>query len=274
MNKATNVLTVEEAAAQASYPLFVPFIMAGDPDEEATISIALSLQEAGAHILELGIPYSDPLADGPLLQRSAQRALKGGMSLKGALRTIRTMRERGLTIPVVVFSYVNPVLRMGEETFVKEAASAGANGVLIPDLPMEESSFISELAKEKELSVISLVAPTSAHRIEKIASQAQGFLYCVSSLGVTGTRDAFPDEAYAFIRKVKEASTVPVAVGFGISNRRQVELLDGVSDGIVVGSAIMKIVEQQQEALVSAEKTEREQALNEIKTFVSELISS
>ncbi|RSL33454.1 tryptophan synthase subunit alpha [Salibacterium salarium] len=266
------ITKVEEAASKAEYPLFIPFIMAADPDSQTTIDIALQLQEAGAHILELGIPYSDPLADGPLLQRSAKRALEQGMSLEKAMMLVPEMRKRGLTIPVIIFTYYNPVMRMGQESFLDKVKEQGADGVLIPDLPFEESRELNNAAQTRGLANISLVAPTSSSRIKKIAESAEGFLYCVSSLGVTGTRDSFPPEAYTFIENVKENSRVPVAVGFGISKQEQVERLRGVCDGVIVGSAIMKTVEDNISRLSDQET--RQNALNDIKSFVSSLISS
>ncbi|SDH07398.1 tryptophan synthase, alpha chain [Alteribacillus persepolensis] len=268
-----NRLTVYEAAHNADYPLFIPFIMAGDPTRSATVDLALQLQEAGAHILELGIPYSDPLADGPVLQRSAKRALQQGMSLKSAMDLIPEMRKRGLTIPVVVFTYYNPVFQMGMESFLETANEKGADGVLVPDLPFEESQDFTALAKDYQLANISLVAPTSTTRVHKIASHAEGFLYCVSSLGVTGTREVFPQEAYDFIHTVKEHSAVPVAVGFGISKPEHVQSLSGICSGVIVGSAIMKLVEKHANELAAGEEKKKE-ALQEIKTFVSTLISS
>ncbi|WP_240375583.1 tryptophan synthase subunit alpha [Bacillus piscicola] len=263
---------VYEAAATAEYPLFIPFIMAGDPDAETTIELALAMEEAGAHILELGIPYSDPLADGPALQRSALRALKQGMNLRAAMNLVPAMRQRGLSIPVIIFTYYNPVLQMGETAFLDYAKEVEADGVLIPDLPFEESEKVNAHAKERGLVNISLVAPTSSTRIKKIAERAEGFLYCVSSLGVTGTRESFPPEAFTFIETVKQNSAVPVAVGFGISKKEHVKGLAESCDGVIVGSAIMRQVEERLESLTDSK--DREKALTEIKTFVSSLISS
>ena len=256
------------AAQNAPYPLFIPFITAGDPNPEVTVDLALMLQEAGAHIIELGVPYSDPLADGPIIQRSAQRALAQGMSLSKAIDLVPKMREKGLTIPVIIFTYYNPVLQLGEETFLQRVRESKADGVLIPDLPFEESESLASQAKSLGLANISLVAPTSDKRIDEIASRAEGFLYCVSSTGVTGVRDHFPPEAYTFIKRVKESTAIPVAVGFGISKRAHVESLKGVADGVIVGSAIMKKVEE------VYGKNAGESELDQIKAFVSSLISS
>lgn len=263
---------VYEAATSANYPLFIPFITAGDPTPEITVDIALMLQEVGAHIIELGVPYSDPLADGPVIQRSAARALKQGMSLTKAIELVPKMREKGLTIPVVIFTYYNPVLQLGEETFLERVRESGADGVLIPDLPFEESESLQRIANSLGLANISLVAPTSDKRIEQIAKQAEGFLYCVSSTGVTGIRDHFPPEAYTFIERVKKSANIPVAVGFGISKPSHVQSLKGVADGVIVGSAIMKKVEELYGKEANASSGEKE--LEALKAFVTSLISS
>ena len=164
---------------------FIPFIVAGDPSEEVTIDLAIALEQAGATILELGVPYSDPLADGPIIQRAASRALKQGMTLTTALELIGRMRKKGVKIPIIVFTYYNPVLQLGEERFFALAQQNGANGVLIPDLPFEESEHMRMLGDAYDIPYISFVALTSHERIAMIASQAKSFLYCVSSLLLT-----------------------------------------------------------------------------------------
>ncbi|MDE5411916.1 tryptophan synthase subunit alpha [Alkalihalobacillus sp. MEB203] len=253
-------------------PLFIPFIMAGDPTPEATIELALTLQESGAHGLELGIPYSDPLADGPVIQRAAKRALAHKMSLKRALELVPIMRERGLGIPVIVFTYYNPVLQFGEREFMNKAKECGVDGLLVPDIPFEESEELAQLCEENELQFISLVAPTSKQRIEKIAKSAKGFIYCVSSLGVTGVRNEFHPKVYEFLEDVRSYSKVPVVVGFGISNNEQVQQLQSHCDGVIVGSAIIREVEKVKE-LLEDEKL-RKDGLFHIKRFVLSLISS
>ncbi|WP_051529972.1 tryptophan synthase subunit alpha [Anoxybacteroides tepidamans] len=249
--------------------MFIPFIVAGDPHPDLTIELALELQQAGADILELGVPYSDPLADGPTIQRAAARALKGGMTLPKAIELVSLMRKKGVKIPIIIFTYYNPVLQLGEEFFFALAKENGVDGVLIPDLPFEESEPIRRLSASTGLSLISLVAPTSKQRIEKIASSAQGFLYCVSSLGVTGMRDTLPDELEAFLSEVKRYSRVPAAVGFGISTSEQVSMLKHCSDGIVIGSALVQKVEQLLDAL-QREETKQE-ALSEFRRYVQML---
>jgi tryptophan synthase alpha chain len=252
--------------------LFIPFITAGDPSAEATVEIALMLEEAGADLLELGIPYSDPLADGPTIQEASKRALEGGMTLEGAMKLVPIMRERGLTIPVVVFTYFNPLLQYGEERFTRVASEMGIDGILVPDLPYEESEDLTNLCAENELALISLVAPTSKARIQKIAKRAQGFLYCVSSLGVTGERKKIDERVYEFLRTVKTSSPVPVAVGFGISSSEQVREMHNHADGVIVGSALVAEIAKHKDAL--NDEKNRKDALLQLKTFVTSLISS
>ncbi len=261
-----------DIATNTDQPLFIPFITAGDPTGEATVDIALTLEEAGASILELGIPYSDPLADGPTIQAASKRALNGGMTLEAALNLVPKMRERGLTIPVIIFTYFNPLLQYGEERFVNEAAELGIDGLLVPDLPYEESNYLDKLCDDHDLSLISLVAPTSKQRMVKIAKRAKGFLYCVSSLGVTGARNELDPRVYDFLKTVREASSIPTAVGFGISSAEQVKVMQEYADGVVVGSALVTVIGEQEEALKNEET--RPAALMKIKTFVSSLISS
>ncbi|WP_257008291.1 tryptophan synthase subunit alpha [Bacillus sp. FJAT-45350] len=261
-----------EACVKDQRNLFIPFIMAGDPHPDVTIELALILEEAGANVIELGIPYSDPLADGPVIQESAKRALANGTTLENAMGLVPKMRERGLTIPVVVFTYYNPLLQFGEERFIAEAAKYGVDGLLVPDLPHEESESLRQMCHDNQISYISLVAPTSNARIEMIASQAEGFLYCVSSLGVTGVRDHFDDKVYDFLSTVRKHSTAPIAVGFGISKREQVEALAPYCDGIIVGSAIIRLVEQNKELLINEKN--RKEGLLKIKRYIESLISS
>ncbi|MCC3358331.1 tryptophan synthase subunit alpha [Bacillus sp. REN16] len=251
--------------------LFIPFIVAGDPHPDVTIEIALSLQEAGASILELGIPYSDPLADGPVIQRASARALKNGVTLKNSMNLVSKMRKKGLKIPVIIFTYFNPMLQLGEENFFALARQNGIDGLLVPDLPFEESEDLRRRCENEGLKFISLVAPTSSSRIEKIASHAQGFLYCVSSLGVTGVRNSLNNEVYSFLQEVKRHSdNIPVAVGFGISNSSQVEVLKDHCDGVIMGSALIQKIEELLPELENEET--RTAALYHFKNFVSDVL--
>ncbi|RXJ03956.1 tryptophan synthase subunit alpha [Anaerobacillus alkaliphilus] len=260
-----------EIATSKAKQLFIPFIMAGDPSAELTIEIALTLQKAGADILELGVPYSDPLADGPVIQQAALRALEGKMNLEKAIQLVPLMRDRGLTIPVIIFTYYNPVLQLGEDKVLSMLNQNQIDGILIPDLPFEESRSLSDKCEQVGLPLISLVAPTSKERVQMIANEASGFLYCVSSLGVTGVRKEMDDGIYQFLGEVRKHSKVPVAVGFGISNREQVTLLSPHCDGIIVGSALIKLIETKKSELLDS--NQREKALSEIKTFVYSIIS-
>ncbi|SFK22985.1 tryptophan synthase, alpha chain [Halobacillus dabanensis] len=249
--------------------LFIPFIVAGDPTPDYTVEFALRLQAEGADILELGVPYSDPLADGPTIQRAAKRALNAGMSLRKAIQLVPELRKQGLEIPVVIFTYYNPVLQIGHEDFFDLLEDNGVEGVLIPDLPFEESEEIRSLAEKKAIEFISLVAPNSDQRIKQIAENAKGFLYCVSSLGVTGERKDISSDVQTFIEKVKEHSKVPVAVGFGISTNDHVNLVRNYADGVIIGSKIIRLIEDE---LENIENEDPHTALENFTQSIRELI--
>jgi tryptophan synthase alpha chain len=261
-----------DQATAANKHLFIPFIMAGDPTPELTVDLGLLMETSGADILELGIPYSDPLADGPVIQAAAIRALAQGMNLEKAMGLVSKMREKGLTIPVIIFTYYNPVLQLGEDKLFKLMHEHQIDGILIPDLPFEESQHLAKRCDEEKLPFISLVAPTSKERVEKIAKNAKGFLYCVSSLGVTGVRKEINPQINEFLKEVKKYSNVPVAVGFGISNPEQVEKLKPHCDGVIVGSALVKMIESKKIEMLDKKTVEK--AFSEIKTFVNSLTIS
>jgi tryptophan synthase alpha chain len=243
---------------------FIPFITAGDPDSETTVEMALMLQDLGASVIELGVPYSDPLADGPVIQRASIRALESGMSLEKAMHLVPVMREKGLDIPVIIFTYYNPLLQLTEDRFFRKAEACDIDGLLVPDLPFEESVSLRRRCREAGVKYISLVAPTtSMKRLAGIGREAEGFLYCVSSLGVTGERDHFHPDVHRFLARVRSASHIPIAVGFGISSRRQIEALRGTVDGFIVGSAIVKEMEARIERL--RERDARRAAVEEIR---------
>jgi len=223
---------------------FIPFIIAGDPNEEITIALALSLQKYGATAIELGVPYSDPLADGPVIQRSSIRARENGMNIEKAICLGKKLRKNGVKIPIILFTYFNPVLQLGENRFFTLMQQNEFDGLLIPDLPFEESYYLREKCLAHHIDLISMVAPTSTNRIEKIAKNAIGFLYCVSSLGVTGERAKFNEQIKNFIQQVKTYSSVPVIVGFGISKREHVETFNQICDGVIIGSAIIRKIEE------------------------------
>jgi tryptophan synthase alpha chain len=259
------------AAFKGGTPAFIPFVTAGYPSPDVTVELALTLEEAGAALLELGVPYSDPLADGPTIQRASAQALSHGITIQRTLELAAAMRAAGLRIPVILFTYINPVLQYGPERIFKEMAEAGVDGILIPDLPMEEAEEIEQLAEQYGRPLISLVAPTSEQRVEMIASRAKGFLYCVSSLGVTGTRAALDPGLSSFLTRVREHASVPVAVGFGISSPEQVRTVVSHSDGYIVGSALLEKIAEAEPSLNNP--LTRKEGFRIIKRFVKQLQS-
>ncbi|GAK11214.1 LOW QUALITY PROTEIN: tryptophan synthase alpha chain [Geomicrobium sp. JCM 19039] len=263
---------VERAAREAKGQLFIPYIVAGDPTPEATVKLVSMLETSGAHIVELGVPYSDPLADGPTIQNAAKRALDGGMSLNHVFSLVEDIRARGVHIPIILFCYINPLLKYGIKDAIKKVKEVGVDGWLIPDLPFEENEEIKRTCQEHETELISLVAPTSKHRVQKIAEQAEGFLYCVSSLGVTGVRESLDPNLTEFVTTVERYSSVPMAVGFGISTREHVKTIHKQGYGAVVGSKIVSEINERNEALCSSQ--EQDEAIEEIKTIVQSLVSS
>lgn len=256
---------------QLKNDLFVPYIMAGDPSMEVTIDIALSLQEAGVDAIEWGVPFSDPLADGPVIQAAGERSRKQGTTLLKTISGVKEARRRGLTIPVVLFTYINPILAFGEDVIIREMKEADIDGLLIPDLPIEESESIREKCRKNEIAYISLITLSSQTRLQKICPQGEGFLYFVSSLGVTGARNIFSETVGESIATVRELSPVPVLVGFGIAQREHVRFFNKMSDGVIVGSALVTFIHEREALLL--QETGKENALSEIKTFVRQLIS-
>jgi tryptophan synthase alpha chain len=221
----------------------VAYITAGDPSFGATLKFVLALAEAGADVIELGVPFSDPLADGPTIQRASERALKAGASLAKVLDLVREIRKSS-EVPLVLFSYYNPVFQMGLEKFASTAASAGADGVLITDLTPEESDDYRRILAAQNLDSIFLAAPTSTdERLAKIAAVSSGFLYLVSRTGVTGAKDTLPDDLPALLRRTRSVTRLPIAVGFGISLPAHVSMLGGLADAAVVGSALVSEIE-------------------------------
>lgn len=229
-----------ELASQGRCAL-MPFVMAGDPDLETTASTLLALQEAGADLIELGIPYSDPLADGPVIQAAASRALAAGTTPAAALALLERLRGQ-LTIPVVLFTYSNPLLNRGMEAFCDAAAAAGAAGLVVPDLPLEEAEKLSALAAARGLDLVLLVAPTTPpERMARIHAASRGFTYLVSVTGVTGVRSALQERVGGLVGQLKAQGGTPVAVGFGISAPEQArQVRDWGADGAIIGSALVK----------------------------------
>jgi tryptophan synthase alpha chain len=221
----------------------VAYITAGDPTLAASEQIALAAAEAGADVIELGVPFSDPVADGPTIQRASERALRAGATLKGVIDLARKIRKHS-NVPLVLFSYYNPLLQMGTEKFAAAAADAGVDGALATDLTPEESVEYRKVLRAHNLDTIFLVAPTSTdQRIEQIARVSSGFLYLISRTGVTGAREALPEDLPALVRRVRKFTSLPIAVGFGISLPTHVTVLGGIADAAVVGSALVREVE-------------------------------
>jgi len=226
-------------AKRESRAAFIPYITAGDPNLEATVELVRGLARAGADVIELGVPFSDPIADGPTNQRAAERALASGTTLGGVLATVEVLRQ-DLEIPIVLFTYANPVVRYDIGRFAEDAAAAGIDGVLFTDVPAEEIAPFEEQLGESGLDLIMLVTPTSDRRRMKAAARlGGGFLYLVSRTGVTGAREDLDAELAGNVRTARKASKLPVAVGFGISSPEQVGRVAALADGVVVGSAIV-----------------------------------
>lgn len=229
----------------------IAYLTAGFPDPARTPELLRMLADAGADVLELGVPFSDPLADGPTIQRASQRAIEAGASLPRALEALERFREAYDT-PVVVFSYLNPLLAYGVERFARDAAAAGAEGVLVTDLPVGEDPEVESFLESSPLALVRLVAPTTGpERALDIARRAQGFLYYISRTGVTGATATLRDELAREVRALRDVATVPVAVGFGISSPEQAAAVSRLADGVVVGSAIIEALEQEGPAAAS-----------------------
>ena len=222
----------------------VAYITAGDPSIDATEKFVLALAQAGADVIELGVPFSDPLADGPTIQRASERALKSGTTLASVIDLVRRIRQCS-QVPLILFSYYNPILQMGLEKFAQDASAAGADGVLATDLTPEESADYRRIMAAHHLDTVFLGAPTSTdERLAKIAEVSSGFLYLISRTGVTGAKDALPDDLPGLLRRARAVTQLPLAVGFGISLPGHVSVLGGLADAAVIGSALVSEIEQ------------------------------
>jgi tryptophan synthase alpha chain len=223
---------------------FIPFIMAGDPDLVTTELLLVELAAAGADIIELGVPFSDPVADGKVIQRASERALRKGVTVSDALRCISNTKQH-VDVPIVLFSYLNPILKFGKDRLVNEAKQAGVDAVLVTDLIPEEAGGWLETFRADGMDLIFLVAPTTSdERLARIAQQAGGFIYAVSRAGVTGARNEMPRDAEALVKRVRTVSDLPVAVGFGISTAEQIRQVWRFADAAVIGSAIVSEIEK------------------------------
>jgi tryptophan synthase alpha chain len=247
----------------------IPFVTVGDPDFDTSLEIIKRLEQAGADMIELGVPYSDPLADGPVIQRASERALRGSITLTDCIHMAERAREEGVQIPLILFTYFNPVLQFGLEPFFELIIRKGISGLIIPDLPIEEDEEVRAMAEAANIHLIPLVAPTSKDRVTRISKKARGFVYCVSSLGVTGVRSDFHSDIDQFLSTVREATDLPIGIGFGISSREQVERFESVCDAVIVGSAIVRQIEETVPLL--EQPATREKGLETIGRFVASL---
>ncbi|MFQ5778311.1 MAG: tryptophan synthase subunit alpha [Terriglobia bacterium] len=231
-------------ARRGRSPALVAYVTAGDTSLKFTEALVLRLAKAGVDVIELGVPFSDPIADGPVIQRASQRALRAGTTLSDVLKLAARIR-REIPVPLVLFSYYNPVLQLGLERFAERAAAAGINGVLITDLAPEEAEAFVRVLRRHRMDTVFLAAPTSTNqRLKTIARLSRGFLYVISRRGTTGMRAEVPGEVKELVKRVRRATALPLAVGFGISRPEHVAALDGVTDGVVVGSALVECCER------------------------------
>jgi len=226
-------------------PALVAYVTCGDPDLATTRDIVLAAIEAGADVIELGVPFSDPVADGPVIQRASERALRHGTTLAQVLTLAAELRQHAQSTGLIVFSYLNPILRMGLEKFFKVARAAGVDGALVTDLPVEEAGEYLRDMRAHDLAPVFLAAPTSTdERLKRIAQASQGFVYAVSRTGVTGQRQRLADDARKLVRRLRRATKLPIALGFGISTAEQFAEVGKFADAVVVGSAIVDMIER------------------------------
>lgn len=222
-------------------PAFMPYSVLGYPTRQAGLEVVKALAQGGADLLELGLPFSDPLADGPTIQAATQKSLENGTTVKDCLAMVRELRQEGVDTPALLMGYINPMLAYGLESFVADAAAAGVDGLIVPDLPPEEAAELEAVCADHGLALVYLLAPTSPfERIELVAAKSQGFIYLVSLTGVTGARTDLPPDLAEFVQRVREQTDKPLAVGFGIGNGSQAQAVGQVADGVIVGSALVR----------------------------------
>jgi len=232
-------------AQQQGRAALMPYFTLGFPDPQTSLAVVQAITSAGADLVELGIPFSDPLADGPTVQHSTQVALEHGMTVQRCLEMTAALRQQGVQQPLLLMGYYNPILAYGIQRFAQDAAAAGADGFIIPDLPPEEAGALKAACREYDLALVFLLAPTTTtQRMQEVTSQTTGFLYLVSLAGVTGARDSLPADLEAFVRMVRQSASTPIAVGFGISTAAQAQAVGQMADGVIVGSALVRVVEK------------------------------
>lgn len=238
IEKAFEVLKEENKKA------FIPYVMSGDKSLEHTKEVIYKLDEMGATVIELGVPFSDPVADGPTIQQAGLKALKNKVTLKAIISMVKEIREK-CEVPLILMTYVNPILQYGIEKFAIDCKSVGVDGVIIPDLPMEELDLVEKQLKENEIAIIPLVAPTTGiERVKELIRKGSGFVYTVTVAGVTGARKNLSNEVLELLDKVKSVSDLPVVAGFGISSVEQIKEINNHCDGVVVGSRIVQLLEE------------------------------
>jgi tryptophan synthase alpha chain len=247
-------------AREAGRPILAPFMTVGYPDLDSSVEIAEAILQSGADLIELGVPFSDPLAEGPTIQMSSQHALRQGITLQGCISAVRRLRKREPDAPVLLMGYYNPFLRPGLERFVEEAADAGVDGLIVPDLPPEEAGPLHEICLRHGVHLVPLLAPTSTtDRIKQACQYAGGFIYCVSLMGVTGARTGLREGLADFVDSIRNETDLPILVGFGISTPAHVKEVSGFADGAIVGSALI-------DAIAAVPKAQAVQAAREFVT--------
>ncbi|MCL2387893.1 MAG: tryptophan synthase subunit alpha [Defluviitaleaceae bacterium] len=237
MNRISNAFGKKSEDKKA----LISFIMGGDPDIETTEKLIIAMEESGVDLFEIGIPFSDPAADGIVIQQASVRALSRGCTADDLLNMVKRLREK-VTAPIVFLTYANSIFAYGKERFMERCKDCGVDGVIVPDIPYEEKDELAEVCEKYNIAQIAIIAPTSNERIETIATHAEGFLYCVSTLGVTGIRDEIRTNMTEIVNKVRKVSSIPCAVGFGISTPEQARDMASVSDGAIIGTALVKII--------------------------------
>ena len=232
-----------DAARRERRTAVIPYVTVGFPTLADTLAIVPAIERAGADAIELGVPYSDPLADGPTIQAASHRALQGGMSMRGCLDAARSLRQAGVGVPLIFMGYYNPILQYGPAAYAADCADAGVDALLVPDLPPDEAGELRDALQQRGLGLVSMLAPTSTdERVALGCAASAGFVYCVSVTGVTGSRNNLPDDLPGFVERVRRHTSLPVAVGFGVSERLHVERVGAVADAAAVGSALIEAI--------------------------------
>jgi tryptophan synthase alpha chain len=242
MKGLTHIAKAFATTSEQGRAALMPYFTLGFPDPETSLEVVQAISSAGADLIELGIPFSDPLADGPTIQRSTQVALEQGMTVQRCLEMSASLRHRGVHQPLLLMGYYNPILAYGVERFAEEAAAAGVDGFIVPDLPPDEAARLQQACRAREMALVFLLAPTTTpQRVAAVASQTSGFLYLVSLTGVTGERSSLPANLQSFIKQARRATKTPLAVGFGISTPEQAQAVGEMADGVIVGSALVRV---------------------------------